>query len=108
FDDTAAAVMPSAPTTAPASGSFKPTNYTTGDIFPAPAPAGPYLSPGTAGTDTLAAFNGVDPNGTWSLYIVDDANIDSGTITGGWSLSIGTSGGCGTPTPSPTITPGIT
>ena len=61
FDDTAAAVMPSSPTTAPASGSFKPTNYTTGDTFPAPAPAGPYLSPGTAGTDTLAAFNGVNP-----------------------------------------------
>ena len=105
FDDGAAALMDSAPATAPPSGSFRPTNYTAGDTFPAPAPAAPYLSPATAGTDTLAAFNGANPNGVWSLYIVDDANIDSGTITGGWSLSITTNAGCGTPTPTPTPTP---
>ena len=72
LDDAAAALIPATGT--PVSGVFKPTNYATGDTFPAPAPAGPYLSPATAGTDTLASFNGVIPNGTWSLYIVDDAN----------------------------------
>jgi subtilisin-like proprotein convertase family protein len=109
FADTAGAFIVSSGT--PASGTFKPTNYATcQDVFPAPAPAGVYLSPGGAtgtqcGADTLAAFNAVNPNGTWRLYIVDGANIDSGTITGGWSLSISTSGVCTSPTPSPTASP---
>jgi uncharacterized repeat protein (TIGR01451 family) len=37
---------------------------------------------------TLAAFNGVNPNGVWSLYVVDDSSSDNGTIAGGWSLNI--------------------
>lgn len=92
FDDDAAAVLPSA-STIPATGSYKPTNYdTTTDNFPSPAPAAPYLSPGTAGTATLAsAFNGTNPNGTWSLYVIDDTNVDSGTIAGGWTLNVTTS-----------------
>ena len=108
FDDAAAAFIGSTGT--PASGTFKPTNYTVcQDPFAAPAPAGAYLSPGgigtPCGTDTLAAFNGVNPNGTWSLYVVDDLGADVGTITGGWSLSIQVSGAvCATPTPSPSAT----
>jgi subtilisin-like proprotein convertase family protein len=111
FDDAAAAFIGSTGT--PASGTFKPTNYTTcQDAFAAPAPAGPYLSPGgigtPCGTDTLAAFNGVNPNGTWSLYVVDDLGADVGTISGGWSLNFTTGGGCSTPTPSPTASPTAT
>jgi len=111
FDDMAAAFIGSTGT--PASGTFKPTNYTTcQDPFAAPAPAGPYLSPGgigtPCGTDTLAAFNGINPNGTWSLYVVDDLGADVGTIDGGWSLNFTTSGGCSTPTPSPTASPTAT
>jgi subtilisin-like proprotein convertase family protein len=91
FDDNAAALMP-AGGSPPASGSFKPTNYDTTDAFPAPAPPGPYLNPATAGTDTFAsAFNGLNPNGTWSLYVVDDANLDIGTIAGGWDLTLSSS-----------------
>jgi subtilisin-like proprotein convertase family protein len=94
FDDAAAALLPSSGTP-PASGSFKPSNYGTGDLFPAPAPAAPYLSPATAGTDTLtSAFTGVaggNPNGTWSLYVVDDATVDIGTMSGGWQLTLTTS-----------------
>ena len=93
FDDAAAALLPSSGTP-PASGSFKPTNYTTGDAFPVPAPAAPYLSPATAGTDTLtSAFTGVaggNPNGTWSLYAVDDTSVDIGTMNG-WQLTLTTS-----------------
>jgi subtilisin-like proprotein convertase family protein len=108
FDSAAAAFIGSTGT--PASGTFKPTNYTTcQDPFAAPAPAGPYLSPGgigtPCGTDTLAAFNGVNPNGTWSLYVVDDLGADVGSISGGWSLNFSTGGGCSTPTPTPTPTP---
>jgi subtilisin-like proprotein convertase family protein len=89
LDDAAAALVPSSG--APASGSFKPTNYTAGDTFNAPAPAGPYLTPATVGSDTFAsAFGGLDPNGTWGLYVVDDASGDSGSIAGGWSLTVTT------------------
>ena len=111
FDDSATDFIGSTDT--PVSGSFKPTNYTVcQDPFAAPAPAGPYLSPGgigtPCGTDTLAAFDGVNPNGSWSLYLVDDLSGDRGTISGGWSLNFTTGGGCSTPTPSPTVSPTAT
>jgi len=67
------------------SGSYKATDFETGDIFNSPAPGGPY------GTD-FSVFNGINPNGTWSLYVVDDAGGDEGTIADGWSLLIGTAG----------------
>lgn len=88
LDDAAATAIPGSGT--PASGTFKPTNITTGDVFPAPAPAGPYSNPTTAGTATFASvFNGTNPNGTWSLYVVDDASTDIGTM-GGWTINITT------------------
>src|SRR5438876_6698737 len=65
-------------------GIYKPTNVGAGDTFAAPAPAGPYNA-------LLSAFNGAGPNGSWALYVVDDASNDQGTIAGGWSLSIRTS-----------------
>jgi subtilisin-like proprotein convertase family protein len=82
LDDAAALSLPdSGPLV---SGTFKPTNVgITADTFPAPAPAGPY---GTA----LSAFNVTNPNGTWSLYVVDDSLGDIGSIAGGWCLTITT------------------
>ena len=68
-------------------GLFKPVNYTGNggpdDIFPVPAPAGPY---GTL----LSAFDGTNPNGTWSLFVFDDQGSDVGRIANGWSLEIAT------------------
>ena len=91
FDDYAAALLPSNGTP-PASGTFRPTNYGAAEVFPAPASAGPYLNPAPAGSATLAAaFNGLDPNGTWFLYVNDDAVGDSGTIAGGWDLTLSSS-----------------
>jgi uncharacterized repeat protein (TIGR01451 family) len=63
------------------SGVYRPTDYSPDDNMPVPAPLGPY---GTS----LAALNGTDPNGTWSLYVVDDALADIGSISGGWSLML--------------------
>jgi CSLREA domain-containing protein len=91
FADTAASFMPDAPGTAIASGTWKPTNYGTGDTFGAPAPDGPYSTPGPDGSDTLnGIFGGADPNGTWSLYVFDAFNPDGGTITAGWGMEITT------------------
>jgi subtilisin-like proprotein convertase family protein len=64
-------------------GEVRPVNFGTGDTMPSPAPAGPY------GTD-LAVFEGLDPNGTWRLFILDDSSRDSGAILTGWTLNITT------------------
>ena len=58
-----------------------------GDTYAFPSnfalPTAPY-------TTNLAAFEGVDPNGSWSLFAADDSNGDSGNIAGGWSVAITT------------------
>jgi subtilisin-like proprotein convertase family protein len=64
-------------------GTFQPTNYEApADVWPAPAPA----SPGTA---QLGNFNGETPNGEWKLFVLDDADIDGGTVNS-WSLTVTT------------------
>jgi hypothetical protein len=82
FDDAAASSVPYPPTT----GTWKPTDGepATGNTFPAPAPAG------DTHPASLAAFNGIVGNGTWSLYVIDENGGDTGTISGGWSLSVTT------------------
>lgn len=81
FDDNAAAAIgDNAQIT---SGTYKPSNVdTTTDAFPAPAPAGPY----SADFSVFAGL-GAGANGTWSLYVRDDAGVDVGNIAGGWSIS---------------------
>ncbi len=82
LDDAAANSLPESGTLA--SGTFKPTNHGNKvDSFPAPAPGGAYAA-------TLASLSGINPNGTWSLYINDDESIDAGALAGGWSLGITT------------------
>ena len=86
FDDAAAGPVPD-----PAvSGTYRPTDGTPGTPteFPPPAP--------TTGTQssTLSVFNGINGNGTWSLFVRDTGGIagkagaDAGSIGGGWRLSI--------------------
>jgi hypothetical protein len=77
-----------------AAGFYSPTDFEAGDTFPASAPAGPYGA-------TLTNFTGTTPNGVWSLYVVDDAVDDSGSIYRGWCVQINTSTGA-TPTPTGT------
>jgi subtilisin-like proprotein convertase family protein len=78
FDDAAAGPLPDEGQIT--SGTYQPTNWEgTADTFPAPAPA-------PSGATQLATFNGTNPNGTWSLFVVDDLAGDSGNISvaGAW------------------------
>ena len=99
FDDAAPNFLPDGGAGSPpiTSGSYKPTQGTiTGGgqgplhptDFPAPAPASPYAL-------TLSSFNSVNANGVWSLYVDDDAAGDSGSIAGGWSITLTAGGGGG-------------
>jgi len=95
FSDTAGQVLPnSAPLT---TGVFEPTSWEPGQSsFLPPAPPAPYNEPGSAiggtGTQTLMGNYGLtNANGTWSLYLRDDAGLFSreaitGCIGGGWGL----------------------
>jgi subtilisin-like proprotein convertase family protein len=73
FDDNAAApLVDGVPLI---SGTFRPS------VFDFP-------SDSTAPFAPLADLNGSPPNGTWSLFVFDDASGDTGSIAGGWSLQI--------------------
>ena len=82
------------PTAGPwGNGTFKPAAQYAGDAFPAPGPGTAYNNPGPAGGGTAtfsSTFAGTNPNGTWSLYVVDFVGGDEGTISGGWSIEINT------------------
>jgi Proprotein convertase P-domain len=90
FDDAAAQPPPTDEYLA--GGTYKPSDRSEGwtgchvfsatGSFPAPAPAGPYGS-------TLSDFSGTDPNGDWTLYVVDTYQGDWGSL-GSWSLDITT------------------
>jgi len=76
-------------TAALSSGRFQPTNVGSPDTMD--LGAGPITPPSGA---SLGAFNGINPNGTWRLWVFDDETNGipaavSG-INGGWSLSITT------------------
>jgi hypothetical protein len=94
FIDTAGQVLPNS--TALTTGNFEPTNWETPvTSFPAPAPPAPYNEPGsTVGGTGLQTLNGnfflANANGTWSLYVRDDAgttdpNVVIGSICG-WGI----------------------
>jgi subtilisin-like proprotein convertase family protein len=85
LSDTAASSLPDS--TVLSSGTFRPTNIGVGDTFAPPAPA-------PSGGSALSVFNGTDPNGTWNLWVVDDLSGDTGSLTGGWTLTLITTDGC--------------
>jgi uncharacterized delta-60 repeat protein/uncharacterized repeat protein (TIGR01451 family) len=79
FDDAASAYLPQSSQIS--SGTNKPTTYTPVATFPSPAPAAPYAT-------NLATFAGSNPNGVWSLYVIDDSPGNMGIISNGWVLNI--------------------
>ncbi len=92
LDDDAANFLPVTNTTpALVSGTYKPTNgflYLGGNPwlpydFPSPVPPG-----SSNAVSTLSVFKNTDPTGTWSLFVIDNAEGSSGSISGGWSLNL--------------------
>src|SRR5262249_41301450 len=65
------------------SGTNQPTAYGAPPVFAQPGPSAPHAT-------ALAAVNGKDPNGTWSLYVFDDSVGDAGSVAAGWSLALTT------------------
>src|SRR5207247_7989274 len=63
------------------------------DYFLPPAPLFPFSS-------AMAAFNGRDANGLWSLFIMDDSGGDEGMIGGGWTLKLTTASPANLPAPT--------
>jgi uncharacterized repeat protein (TIGR01451 family) len=80
FDATAASALPDAGPIV--SGTYRPTNIGANDPMPAHPnlPAGPY---GTA----LSVYNLTNPNGIWRLYVAEDENGSSGSLTS-WQIDI--------------------
>jgi subtilisin-like proprotein convertase family protein len=83
FDDMAPSSLPDSGVIG--GGVFRPTDHEPGDVFPAPAPAGPPTG------NTLGAFYGGVPNGTWKLYIVGDGSTSFGTMAPTWEVILQTS-----------------
>jgi hypothetical protein len=81
LDDEAASALPNGQLN---SGVFRPTDIDVPgqepDTFAAPAPT-------PNGSVALSTFDGANPNGTWHLFVTDDASGDSGDIAG-WALRI--------------------
>jgi subtilisin-like proprotein convertase family protein len=82
-------------------GTYKPTNWTSLDTqFPAPGPGTSWANPGPGGGGTAtfsSVFGGTNPNGNWNLFVYDMFDEDGGSIAGGWSLEIITTGGAPVP-----------
>jgi hypothetical protein len=62
-------------------GTFRPADLPGVELLPAPAPA-------LNGVVALSTFNGADPDGEWQIFVGDDANLDTGSLAGGWKLEI--------------------
>lgn len=76
LDDAAAGPVPAVLT----SGTFKPSNPAGTDQFPAPGPGA------ITQTDLpLSTFTG-NMNGTWNMFVTDDAGVDAGSLTS-WSIT---------------------
>ena len=66
------------------SGTYLPTDIDRDgnrDSLFGPAPGRPYAH-------ALSVFNGRDPNGTWKLFVLSQSSENSGSIAGGWAITI--------------------
>jgi uncharacterized repeat protein (TIGR01451 family) len=85
FDDAASNSLPQSSQIV--SGTYRPTSYAVATPpFPAASTPPPPYGVG------LSAFNGNNPNGNWSLYVIDDTPGNFGAISNGWVLNLATAG----------------
>jgi subtilisin-like proprotein convertase family protein len=76
--------------------SYRPQNYggvDTDNFEVGPLPSGAPNPNTCVSPSALSTFNGIDPNGTWNLWIVDSVSEvppGNGSIAGGWTLTITT------------------
>jgi hypothetical protein len=106
FDDQASGPIPA--DTPCSSGTFRSLDDDDDGEFPFHVADGITDGPSPpAGTRPLADLNGIDPNGTWSLYVVDDypndpdASGQAGQLGGGWSLDLTTTAAAAPTTAAP-------
>jgi len=85
FDDAAASTLPYSNRIV--SGTNRPTSYA---VATPPFPSA--LTPAPPYSTNLSVFNGNNPNGAWSLYVIDDTLGNVGVISNGWSLSVSIAG----------------
>ncbi len=85
FDDMAATALPRFSPLV--SGTNRPTSY-----HPAIPPFPSASTPPPPYSTNLSVFNGINPNGNWSLYVIDDAMGNVGVISNGWVLNLTTAG----------------
>lgn len=85
FDDAATTSLPQFSPLV--SGTNLPTSYSAATPpFPSVSTPPPPYGVG------LSNFNGINPNGDWSLYVLDHAAGNSGIISNGWVLNLTTGG----------------
>lgn len=72
------------------SGTFQPTDgYLALGYSRFPYDFPPTAPPGNSNSaSALSVFKNTDPNGVWSLFVVDDSTGDSGTLAGGWTVNL--------------------
>ncbi len=92
FSDGAGAIPNDTATFIP-SGTYSPTSYTGGTSDP------------SVSLTTLNVFNGLDPNGIWTLSVHDDTAGQDGSITGGVRLSFDATDVIGAAVPLPAALP---
>jgi uncharacterized delta-60 repeat protein len=80
------------------SGTYEPTAFILRPGFSAPAPSAPYLF-------NMSALTNGNPNGPWSLYIIDDLSGGDGAISNGWSINLITASPVPSQLPSPAQQP---
>jgi subtilisin-like proprotein convertase family protein len=78
FDDEAAGLLPDS--TRINNGTYRPTLYGEPESFPAPSPL-------VTGAGFLSVFDGIDPDGQWRLFGIDDQNGELVRIDG-WALEL--------------------
>lgn len=92
FDQAQVQAFPDGTTTPVPGGAYRPADYA-GLTMPEPGGADNFPAPGPGLLNYAAdftVFNGTNPNGVWNLYVVDDQNVDTSALNGGWVIDITT------------------